>query len=47
MHGLMMDAPLTITEIMKFGERNYPNTEVVSVTLDNPPAVFRGWGYSG
>ncbi len=36
MHGLMMDAPLTITEIMKFGERNYPNTEVVSVTLDNP-----------
>ncbi|NJD30540.1 MAG: AMP-binding protein, partial [Gammaproteobacteria bacterium] len=36
MHGLMMDAPLTITEIMKYGERNYGNTEVVSVTLDNP-----------
>src|SRR5512139_4258248 len=36
MHGVMMDAPLTITEIMKFGERNSPNTEVVSVTLDNP-----------
>ena len=36
MHGLMMDAPLTITEIMKFGERNYPNTEIVSVTMDNP-----------
>jgi len=36
MHGLMMDAPLTITEIMKFGDRNYPDTEVVSVTLDNP-----------
>ncbi len=36
MHGLMMDAPLTITEIMKFGERNYPDTEVVSVTMDNP-----------
>ena len=36
MHGLMMDAPLTITEIMKFGERNYPDAEIVSVTLDNP-----------
>ena len=36
MHGLMMDAPLTITEIMKFGERNYGGTEVVSVTFDDP-----------
>ena len=36
MRGLMMDIPLTITEIMRFAERNYPGTEVVSVTADNP-----------
>ena len=36
MHGLMMDTPLLITEIMRFAERNYPHTEVVSVTFDNP-----------
>jgi 3-(methylthio)propionyl---CoA ligase len=36
MHGLMMDTPLLITEIMRFAERNYPNSEVVSVTFDNP-----------
>jgi fatty-acyl-CoA synthase len=36
MHGLMMDAPLLITEIMRFADRNYPDLEVVSVTMDNP-----------
>jgi fatty-acyl-CoA synthase len=36
MQGLMMDAPLLITDIMKFGERHYPDTEIVSITLDNP-----------
>ncbi len=36
MRGLMMDTPLLITEIMRFAERNYPNTEVVSVTADVP-----------
>ena len=36
MHGLMMDTPLLITEIMRFAERNYATREVVSVTFDNP-----------
>lgn len=34
MQGLMMDRPLTITEIMRFAERNYGFTEVVSITAD-------------
>jgi len=36
MHGLMMDSPLLITEIMRFAERNFATREVVSVTFDNP-----------
>ena len=36
MHGLMMDSPLLITEIMRFAERNFADREVVSVTFDNP-----------
>ncbi len=36
MHGLMMDTPLLITEIMRFAERNFADREVVSVTFDNP-----------
>jgi fatty-acyl-CoA synthase len=36
MHGLMMDTPLLITEIMRFAERNYADREIVSVTFDNP-----------
>jgi fatty-acyl-CoA synthase len=36
MHGLMMDAPLLITDIMRFAERNFASREVVSVTFDNP-----------
>jgi fatty-acyl-CoA synthase len=36
MRGLMMNTPLTITEIMKFADRNHPGTEVVSFTIENP-----------
>ncbi|MCF6225054.1 MAG: 3-(methylthio)propionyl-CoA ligase [Xanthomonadales bacterium] len=36
MRGLMMDTQLTITGIMRHAELNYPDTEVVSVTADNP-----------
>ena len=36
MQGMMMDTPLTITSIMAFAEKAHPQTEVVSVTLDNP-----------
>ena len=36
MHGLMMEAPLLITEIMRFAERNFPDGEIVSVTFDQP-----------
>ena len=34
MHGKMMAAPLTITEIMRFADRLYRDTEVISVTMD-------------
>jgi 3-(methylthio)propionyl---CoA ligase len=36
MYGLMMDMPLTITSIMKHADLNYPDSEIVSVTADNP-----------
>ena len=36
MRGLMMDTPLLITGIMRYADRNVPDTEVVSVTLENP-----------
>ncbi|MCX7052816.1 MAG: long-chain-fatty-acid--CoA ligase [Proteobacteria bacterium] len=36
MHGLMMDSPLLITEIMRFADRNYADREIVSVTFDDP-----------
>ena len=36
MHGQMMDSPLLITEIMRFAERNFPRSEIVSITFDNP-----------
>ncbi|MBR9813316.1 long-chain fatty acid--CoA ligase [bacterium] len=36
MQSLMMDTPLTITQIMRHAERVYPNAEVVSVRADNP-----------
>ncbi|MBQ0799011.1 MAG: long-chain-fatty-acid--CoA ligase [Porticoccaceae bacterium] len=36
MRGQMMDDALTITSIMDFADRVFPNTEIVSVTADNP-----------
>ena len=36
MHGQMMDSPLLITEIMRFAERNFPRSEIVSITFDSP-----------
>jgi len=36
MHGLMMDAPLLITEIMRHAASNHADSEVVSVTSDHP-----------
>lgn len=36
MHGLMMDTPLLISSLMRFADTNYPDREIVSVTLDNP-----------
>jgi len=36
MRGLMMDTQLLITEIMRFADKNQPDSEVVSVTHDNP-----------
>ncbi len=36
MNGLMMDTQLTIGSIMRFAERVYPDSEIVSVTSDNP-----------
>jgi fatty-acyl-CoA synthase len=36
MHGLMMERPLLITDIMRFADRNHPGVELVSVTLDAP-----------
>jgi fatty-acyl-CoA synthase len=36
MRGLMMDTPLLITGIMRYADRNVPDTEIVSVTFDNP-----------
>jgi len=32
----MMERPLLITDIMRFADRNYPDVEIVSVTLDTP-----------
>jgi len=36
MHGLMMERPLLISDIMRFADRNYPDVEIVAVTLDAP-----------
>jgi acyl-CoA synthetase (AMP-forming)/AMP-acid ligase II len=36
MHGLMMDTPLLVTEIMRYAEKNHPKGGVVSVTADTP-----------
>ena len=36
MLGQMMNAPLTITSILRYAERVFRDTEIVSVTADNP-----------
>ena len=36
MNGLMMDSQLTITSIMEHADRVYPDTEIVSITMDDP-----------
>ena len=36
MQSLMMDTPLTITQILRHAERVYPSAEIVSVRADNP-----------
>ncbi len=36
MHGLMMETPLLISSLMNFADVNYPDREIVSVTVDNP-----------
>ena len=37
MRGLMMDDPLLITQIMRFAERNFPTSEIISVSADPEP----------
>ncbi|MGD8977710.1 MAG: long-chain-fatty-acid--CoA ligase [Gammaproteobacteria bacterium] len=37
MRGLMMDDPLLITRIMQFAERNFPDSQIVSLTADAEP----------
>jgi 3-(methylthio)propionyl---CoA ligase len=36
MHGLMMDTPLLVTEIMRYAQKSHPRGEVVSITADAP-----------
>lgn len=36
MQALMMNTQLMISSILRHGEKNYPNQEIVSVTADNP-----------
>ena len=40
MLGQMMNAPLTITSILRYAERVFRDTEIVSVTADNPATVI-------
>jgi len=41
MNGLMMDVPLTITSIMQHADRVNGDSEIVSVTRDNPRHRYR------
>ena len=36
MQGMMMDYPLTITSLMRHADKLHPDSEIVSVTSDNP-----------
>jgi fatty-acyl-CoA synthase len=40
MQGLMMTTPLLISSILRHAERNYPDREIVSVTIDNPHHAY-------
>ena len=34
MHGLMMDVPLLITDLIRHADRNHGDTEIVSQTVE-------------
>ena len=36
MQALMMKSQLMISSILRHADKNFPNTEIVSVTADNP-----------
>ena len=36
MHGLMMDAPLLISDLIRFADRHHGDTEIVSKTVEGP-----------
>lgn len=41
MHSTMMTTPLTITMIMRFADKIYGDSEIVSITADNPLHRYR------
>jgi len=41
MHGLMMDAQLLVTNILRFADANFPETEVISLAHDSPAGGHR------
>ena len=41
MNGLMMNTPLLISSVLRHAERNFPDSEVVSVTADDPLHRYR------
>ncbi|WP_237066715.1 long-chain-fatty-acid--CoA ligase [Microbulbifer guangxiensis] len=41
MNGLMMGTPLTLTGVMRHAQQNFPDSEIVSVTADNPLHRYR------
>ncbi|AOS96968.1 Long-chain-fatty-acid--CoA ligase [Microbulbifer aggregans] len=41
MNGLMMGTQLTLTGIMRHAQQNFPDSEIVSVTADNPLHRYR------
>ncbi|MGH8223262.1 MAG: AMP-binding protein, partial [Woeseiaceae bacterium] len=41
MHGLMMNTQLVISSILEHADRNHPDREIVSVTVDDPRHRYR------
>ncbi|WP_193164950.1 long-chain fatty acid--CoA ligase [Microbulbifer hainanensis] len=41
MLGMMMQSQLTLTEVMRHANANFPNSEIISVTADNPRHRYR------